>query len=595
MKFILRLILIIFAVFPPMYPSVILAEDIGIEYRVEIEGIEEGKMLSQLKALSDTVGLRQSPPHSPLQLRRRAERDEVMFAKALRAGGYYASSVSFAIEVGDELSTVKFSIIIGPPYQFTTATVEVVERPDDTSITLPSPGEFGLEAGGAALAQTVVYAEQMLLKALRDQGYPFARALEREVVVDHALRSMDVTYRLASGPFAYFGRLRISGLDEVRENRVAIELPWGNETPYNDDSLETLRNRLYDTGLFSVVTLKLADALDPDRTLPIHLELVEREHRTLWAGAQYYLDEGLGMRMGWEHRNIQGLGRRLILEARVDETRLEAGVKFNIRHFGRENQTLRLSLEGGRYEPEAYKTTRIRASAILGRKLSDQVTLSVGIAMRIGDVEQLEDTDDVRLLSLPAQFVWNRANSILDPTHGFRIVGRAEPFADFVGADTAFVKFDVAAFHYLPILREEKLVLATRIRLGAIVGESKAKIPADERFYAGGGGSIRGYPFQTVGPLDGNDPTGGRSLFEGSAELRYRFAEHFGIVAFLDAGSAFQSTFPDFKEDILFGAGLGFRYFSLIGPLRIDVAIPLDRRSGVDDSLQLYISIGQAF
>lgn len=591
----LQQILIALAVIAPAFSFLVLAEDVGIEYLVEFEGVEDGKILSRLKDLSDTVGLRQSPPLSLLQLRRRLQRDEVTLLKALRAEGYYTSSVSSLVEVGAELTVVQFSIVMGPQYDFATATVELVDLPEDTSITVPTPDEFGLKVGGAALAQTVVNVEQMLLKALRDQGFPFARVLEREVVVDHASQSMEVTYRLVSGAFAHFGQLRISGLDKVREKVVVAEVPWQKQVPYNDGSLETLRKRLYDTGLFSVVRIEPADDLDQNQTLAIDLKLTERKHRTLWAGAEYYLDEGLGTRIGWEHRNIQGLGRRLLFELRVSETRLEARSEFSIRHFKRRDQTLRLSLQGGRYNPEAFETTRVRTTVTLERKLRKHVTGSLGVAMKVSKVEQLEDTDSFRLLSLPAQLSWNRANSTLDPTRGFKIVGRTEPFVDFISAETVFLKSDVAANHYLSLAGDGKLVFATRVMFGAIVGESKMNIPADDRFYAGGGGSIRGYPFQTVGPLDGDDPTGGRSVFESSAELRYRFAEHFGVVAFVDGGSAFESTFPDFKEDILFGAGLGLRYFSPIGPLRMDVAFPLDRRADVDESFQLYISIGQAF
>ena len=294
MKLDLQQILIVLTVITLAFSFPLLAEDTGIEYRVEFDEVEDGKILSQLKEISDTVGLRESPPLSLLQLHRRVQRDEVTFVKALRAEGYYASSVTSVVEVGDELSMVQFSIDMGSQYHFTTATVELVKLPEDTSITVPTPGELGLKAGRPALAQTVVDVEQMLLKALRDQGFPFARVLEREVVVDHALQSMEVTYRLASGPFAYFGQLRISGLDKVREKVVVTESPWQKEMPYNDGSLETLRKRLYDTGLFSVVRVEPADALDQNQTLPIDLELTERKYRTLWAGAEYDMDEGLG-------------------------------------------------------------------------------------------------------------------------------------------------------------------------------------------------------------------------------------------------------------------------------------------------------------
>lgn len=532
------------AVIALVFPLVVFAADIGIEYTVEFEGVHDGKILAQLEEISDTVALQKSPVPNLLQLRRRARRDEAVFAKALHAEGYYASSVTFAVEVDNGLSTVKFSVDLGPQYFFTTATVELTGLPDDVGITIPKPDELGVGAGKPALARVVVDVEQKLLKAVRNRGFPLARVLEREVVVDHAVHSMEVNYRLDSGPYAYFGPLRIRGLEKVKESVVTAELPWQEKTPYNDGSIDTLRKRLYDTGLFSVVRIKPEVRLDENQSLPYVLELTERKHRSVWAGGDFDQDEGLGVRTGWEHRNIQGLGRRLLLELRVDETRQEVGSEFHIRHFKRRNQTLRMSLEGGHHQPEAFETTRIRASVMLERKLMEHLTGGLGVAFTLSEVEQFTVKDSFRLVSLPVHLNLNRANSLLDPTRGFKVVGRTEPFFDLVKLNTAFLKSDIVIKHYLPLDDEGKLVLATRLRLGSILGVSTENIPADVRFYAGGGGSIRGYPFQKVGPLVDDEPAGGRSLFEFSAEFRYRFAENFGIVAFVDGGSAFESTFP---------------------------------------------------
>jgi translocation and assembly module TamA len=126
-------------------------------------------------------------------------------------------------------------------------------------------------------------------------------------------------------------------------------------------------------------------------------------------------------------------------------------------------------------------------------------------------------------------------------------------------------------------------------------GAERDEIPADIRFYAGGGGSIRGYAYQSVGPTQNNEPIGGRSLITMSAELRIKITEKMGLVAFVDGGSAFESAFQDFEETLQWGGGLGFRYFTAIGPLRLDVGIPINRRAGIDDSFQIYVSIGQAF
>ncbi len=198
-------------------------------------------------------------------------------------------------------------------------------------------------------------------------------------------------------------------------------------------------------------------------------------------------------------------------------------------------------------------------------------------------------------MSFPLELRWDRSNDELDPTRGFRLTGRVEPFLDFFGEPSRFTKAQVTGSYYLPLESEAKWVVASRVTLGSILGESKGDVPADERFYAGGGGSIRGYPFQSVGPLENGEPTGGLSVFEASLELRARLTESFGLVAFVDGGSAFDANVPDFEEDILFGVGAGFRYFSPIGPFRFDIGFPLDKRENVDDSFQIYLSIGQAF
>jgi translocation and assembly module TamA len=170
-----------------------------------------------------------------------------------------------------------------------------------------------------------------------------------------------------------------------------------------------------------------------------------------------------------------------------------------------------------------------------------------------------------------------------------------EPYVDISNTDLTFTKGGVIYSHYLPLLDKRRLVLAGRATAGSVFGEERNAIPADERLYAGGGGSIRGYFYQSVGPLFGTTPIGGRSLIELSLEFRLKLTDRFGLVGFLDGGTAFEGTHFNSGEDPLWGAGVGFRYYTPIGPLRIDIGFPLDRREGIDDAFQLYLSIGQSF
>jgi translocation and assembly module TamA len=217
------------------------------------------------------------------------------------------------------------------------------------------------------------------------------------------------------------------------------------------------------------------------------------------------------------------------------------------------------------------------------------------MAFKASRVVQLEDEEHFSLVSLPMYMEWDTSDDVLDPTRGGRLSLQLAPNQDIVETDLSFVKGLVTTSRYVQLSRVPSLVLAGKLALGAITGSERDAIPADERFYAGGGGSIRGYPYQTVGPIEQDEPLGGRSLLEISMEVRWKITEQFGLVAFWDGGSAFRGTRLDSGEDLRWGAGAGLRYFTSVGPLRLDIGIPLNRRPDVDDHFQLYVSLGQAF
>ncbi|HSR71931.1 MAG TPA: BamA/TamA family outer membrane protein, partial [Kiloniellales bacterium] len=197
---------------------------------------------------------------------------------------------------------------------------------------------------------------------------------------------------------------------------------------------------------------------------------------------------------------------------------------------------------------------------------------------------------------LPLTATRDDRDDLLDPTRGTRLSLTLTPYGGVGDQSLAFLRSTLGGTAYYAIDEGRRFVVAGRARLGSILGDDTEEIPANKRFYAGGGGSIRGYEFQKVGPLDeNNEPLGGRSLVELGVELRIRVTEEIGIVPFLDGGTVFDSPYPDFEEDLRWATGLGLRYFTAIGPLRLDVAVPLDKREGIDDDYQFYISLGQAF
>ncbi|MBK5101266.1 MAG: BamA/TamA family outer membrane protein, partial [Desulfobacteraceae bacterium] len=243
----------------------------------------------------------------------------------------------------------------------------------------------------------------------------------------------------------------------------------------------------------------------------------------------------------------------------------------------------------------AYTSRSFKNVALIERALGTQINLGGGLAFKTSKVEQMGDEQRYRLLSIPLHLDWDTSDDFLNPTRGGRLAIQCAPTYNILEPRFGFVKGKLSFTRYLGLLQEPLLLLAGRAAAGFMPGAGHRSVPADERFYAGGGGSIRGYAYQSVGPIEGATPLGGRSILELSLELRVKLTETFGIVGFIDGGSAFESAFPDFAEDTLWGTGLGIRYFTPIGPLRLDVGIPLTRRENIDDSFQIYVSLGQAF
>jgi translocation and assembly module TamA len=263
--------------------------------------------------------------------------------------------------------------------------------------------------------------------------------------------------------------------------------------------------------------------------------------------------------------------------------------------FLRSDQALLLNMRLAEDTPDAFSSRNFTSIAQIERKLTNRITLTAGPAFRLSKVEQFEQEERFELLSFPVHFQWDTSDKLLDPTRGGRMALQATPFYDFYGDNLFFYKGYARYSRYFGLLKKPSLILALRGVLGTMNGAEREEIPADTRFYAGGGGSIRGYAFQSVGPLQDDDPIGGRSLLGISGELRLKITETFGLVTFIDGGNAYETVFPDFDETLRWGGGLGFRYYTAIGPIRLDVGIPINRRENIDDRFQVYVSIGQAF
>lgn len=573
----------------------ILRADSGVRYSVVFQGLDDLELVKLLEDVSDTVGLREKPPLSLGLLRSRVKRDIPRIVQALRSLGFFAAHAEPVIDGKEEPVGVTFRINTGPLY--TLGSVDIQVKGDALMQEIKPPGAlaFGLKSGDPARSKKILEAEKGIIRWYRVCGFPYAKTTSRKVLVHHAVKHVNVSFLIDPGPKAWFGKTTITGLESVDEAFIQDIIPWAEGAFYDADLISEGQKNLTGTGLFSIVRIMEGKSLDQKGSLPVTVAVTERKHRSIMAGVSYKTDEGPGVSASWEHRNLLHRGEQLGLIGELSSfTRSVKGV-FRKPAFMRDDQTLRLSLRLADDRPDAYTSRNIKSSAIVDRAVTDSLIIGGGLSYKWAKIDQIGKEENYSLLSVPFHLDWNTSDDLLNPTLGGRLFLQLEPFFDMFGSDKGFGKGRLGLIRYMKALKKPSMVLAVRVALGLIEGAERDEIPADERFYAGGGGSIRGYAYQSVGPLSSGVPIGGKALCEVSLESRVKLSEHLGLVAFLDGGGAFTDRILDSEEDFLWGAGIGFRYFTPIGPLRFDIGFPLDRREGIDDSYQIYVSLGQAF
>lgn len=571
-----------------LFASITSAQD--IRYRVRIKGAPNSEVRDDLRSVSDMQNLIKRPPATERQLRRRAERDIPRFLQILRAHGYYEAAVDLSLRTDRTPVRVSFQVEPGPPYTLRTISIDAVG-----TLLSPAPKSVGLEPGTQMKAQAVLDAQERIVLYFRRQGYPFAKVTDREVRVEREARAVDVFYKVDAGPQAYFGPVDFVGLITVDESFVRRKIDWQEGDPFNADRLRTFRQRLAGSGLFASVRLTHADKLSADERLPINVELSERKPRSVSLGAGYRSDEGARVQTRWEHRNWSGEGEQLLFSLMISEIGHTVEARVHKPDLGWLDQSATLVITTGREDTDAYLTQKTGVLLSLDKIMRPGWAVGTGVGYTYSDVREKEHDEFHSLLYFPLYSGWDRSNDLLDPRRGWRLNLGLAPYFDLRQADLGFIKTRAALTQYKTLSRRTGLDWAGRVTLGSILGESRNGVPADERWYAGGGGTVRGYEYQSVGPLDDKTPRGGKSLLVVSTEARWRINDEFGLVAFVDGGTAFASSAFDSGEPLRWGTGVGIRYFTPVGPLRFDLAFPLNRRSGMDDAYQFYISLGQAF
>jgi translocation and assembly module TamA len=473
--------------------------------------------------------------------------------------------------------------------------------PNDDTVP-QTPQQLGLAPGRPARSSAVVASEGALVAAWREKAHPKAEIADRTAVARHPDDALDVGITVRPGRRAVFGQTAVRGTRRMDPAFVAYFAGIEPGEPFDPDDLERAREQLRRLRVFQAARIVEADAITPDGALPIELVVAERKRRALGAGVRFSTIDGLGFGGYWTHRNLFGRAERLTLEGRVagieandpEDYTYRAAATFLKPGVITPFTDLSATLFAEQTRPDTYRARRIGTRVGLVHRLSRRWTVESFGALEASTIDRTRVGDgDFFFASWPTTVRYDGTDNELDPTEGYRVKGTVTPFHEAVNGNTGVIsETEVSAYYGLA---DDRVVLAARAALGSLAGAPLAQVPANRLFFAGGGGSIRGYPYRGVGPVGPRGQViGGRSYFTGSIEARIGVTRTIGVVPFLDFGNAFRDEFPDFSEPLVFGAGLGVRYDTGLGPLRLDVAVPLDKREG-DPEFAFYIGLGQAF
>lgn len=556
-------------------------------YKVEIAGVEEKELLSQLRSASQLVALTDSPSITAAALRRRADNDLQRLLRVLHSEAYYNAKIKFSFDFDQTPILVRIDIDLGPVYPLAAYRIEGVEI---------RVNELELCLNHAATPEKILHAEDCLLFLLAKRGLPYAKIVQREVIADQQSKTVKVVFNVDPGPLVVFGPTSIEGNCSVKEAYFKKKIAWSKGCPFDPLKLLDTQNALEETRLFHSVNITYPDNLQGNNSIPMKIEVVEAKHRSVGAGVSYSTQLGPGVELEWEHRNVRGMGETLRADANVLEKLQEGSFQYIQPGFWHRRQELIWKAQFTHEVTKGYKETAYSLSATVQHRLDKFTTLSYGAQVMELNNRGSDRNGSFHLLKAPLTLLRNRTDNMLDPSCGSSFFGKIVPTAQVLSPKFIYSINQATATYYQSLRGDCRLVLAIKGIIGSIIGSPRREIPPSERFYAGSETTLRGYNYMTVSPLDEkNKPIGGRSMAIGTLELRWRATKSLGVAVFYDVGNVYRNFCPNLGAKLLNSIGGGLRYYTAVGPIRFDVAFPLNPRKGIDSNYQLYFSIGQAF
>lgn len=606
-----------------------------VDYSVECESADAPELAAEFMSTSRLISLQDVPIHTIMALQERLKGSLREGRNILHAYGYYAGELRGWIEgSGERFATGSVEvrseeelkhkqivrIVFTPGPQYSIGETKVIRlnieqkrdrsdiRGDEVRLAGITPEEesrlprtladVGLKGGMPAVAKDVLKAVNLVVAAFQNNGYPFAKIEYTRYILDNEKQTLEATVGITPFEFMRMGGIDLSG-DENKVNASYIEYlkTWENGEPWNQSKIEKFRNALRQSGLFQSIDLKPATMPNKEGEYATSTTLKSAFERTIGASVRYDTGFGLGLQAYWENRNFTGDGDLLRTELSIWKDLQEMVARYRLPFvFGPEYDFI---AQAGviHQDTDAYKLESASTTAGIEWHVSRNWNLSVqGTAEGGRGKDPGKKRREYLMLGVPLSANFSSTNSLLDATDGGRALFSVLPYTGYYGENFNVVRSRIDLQRFIPFAEKDKFVLALRGSVGGLFGAEAPEVPPSVRFYGGGGGSVRGYEYQSLGPRNADkDPLGGSSMLEVSVEPRYRINDTFGIVAFIDGGMVYEDwSDSSFGQDMRWGTGVGVRFYTAIGPVRLDIATPINPRRG-DSAIHMYISIGQSF
>lgn len=596
-------------------------------YKISIEGVEESVVLDELYSASKLKKVVFNKPSTQFALQKRIEADKILFLKILHKHGYFDSKIDVKIKDSKTSSNKKnrlkitFKIKTYSKYTIDDISIEISQKERDAVLkNLDSIKITKLSQSKELNLEEVQNARNHVLLYFQNLGYPFVQTL---TPIGHILsreKKVKIIFPIRLGPKIRFGKIRISGNKKIKNEFILNRIQWRENDRYSQKKVNETISELMKTQIISQAKIypeppqaQNSNSTITSHSTPIHVQVEEPPVRSISLGARYSTSTSFGGQVLWNHKNLFGGGESLEISARSAIRERIAQIALIFPDFINKNTSLHLRQQYLKEKTRSYKTNVLGSYIDINYKLSKHLKLILGFLYET--IKTTSFSEDLKNFKFSVQqygvntgFVFDYANDFLNPTKGFKVSSILKPYWSHKDKNSNIIDWTSQGSIYLPIIQDQfentQFVVASNLKVGMIIMKDfKNEAVPNRRFYSGGPNSIRSYGYQKIGPMDKNGiPLGGRSLTEWTIELRSQFTDKIGAVAFFEAGTVMKNGSPILTgAESLYGAGLGLRYFSGMGPIRFDLGFPLKRRSipgntkPLDAPFQVVISIGQAF